>query len=122
MMILTRIAHNIVTYWTDLDNTYNILLLCTICTRRTIRTIIMYNVAHGIVIIGVHGIVIILYMVLLLVLLLLLLTIYIAILPRHIVHNVHIGHIVQSNNILYVLSNIAIIIAMDQIADGQADS
>jgi hypothetical protein len=35
-----------------------------------------------------------------------------------IAHNEHIGHIVQSNNTLYVLSNIAIIIAMDQIADG----
>ena len=39
----------------------------------------------------------------------------------HIVHNVHIGRvmIVQSNNILYVVSNIADIIAMDQIADAQ---
>jgi hypothetical protein len=37
----------------------------------------------------------------------------------HIVHNVHIGHIVQRNNLktLYVLSDIAIIIAMDKIAD-----
>ena len=70
MMILTRIAYtriayNIVTYWTDLNNTYNILLLCTICTRRTIRTINMYNVAHGIAIIIVLGIADILYRILL---------------------------------------------------------
>jgi hypothetical protein len=46
ILTVTGMANNIVPNQTQMYNSYNLLLLCAICTRRTIRTIPMYNIAR----------------------------------------------------------------------------